>query len=304
MTVSQSTVVQRVRYHLGDFPWETTGSASSSSSVVAVTDGDDWSEGDIGEFVNNGENFRVSSVSSNDLTAGRGFYGTTAATQSSGRVLKNPRFKYTEITNAISSVIQGQLNYPRVYKVSDSSVTPSWGFGWGSSPWGGGLFSGGLTSFGPWVDLDDANALGLIAVSQLTDADPPARVQYGQRHGSFRVLFARNLPVTLAASTVGIAFPDGFADEDNTVFVTYASKITDTVDTGAYTDFSDGDAVTEAIILGAVAQLQGALEIRKPDRALNEVDRLRSSSYYFQLFRRTLSVAEQELRAKAPLMVF
>jgi hypothetical protein len=296
MTVLQSSVVQRIRFHLGDLPWESTGIAASSSSVVAVANGGDWSEGDILEFANNGECVFIQSNSGNNLTGVRGYYGSTADTQASGRILKNPRFRYGEIINAISVVIQGYLPWPRVYKVTQMSITPGWGDAWGAIPWGGGGSFGGAT---PWLDLGDSEALGLCSVFQ---QDDDAVARYGQYHQYGRVFFERNLPTTLVASGAGIAFPDGVANITNDIIVHYASKYTATVDTGAYTDFSDGDSITEAIILGAVAFLQQALEIRKPRKALNEANRLNAGAYYNQLFHSALNSAEKEIRVRNPLM--
>lgn len=269
-----------MRYHLGDLGWETTGSAASSSSSISVPDGTQWGVGDYGEFVNNGEGFRVSAVVTNDLTATRGYYSTTAATQASGRILKEPRFKFNEITNAVSTVVQGFLPHPRVYKVVADTITPA-------------------PSTTTWYDLA-SDALGIVSAYQTQSGTV---MQFGQHHRWDRIIFRRNLPTTLVASGVGVAFPDGFLDPTDTVYVNYAARITDTQTVaGTYDDFSDGDAITEAIILGTVAFLQGALELRKPRNSLNESNRLQGESYYNQLFHSAIATAEKQLRSTAPLM--
>lgn len=287
MSLAQSTVVQRVRIHLGDMPWESAGTASSTTSVIAVTDGTDWSEGDIGELIDVttgvAETFYVSSVSSNNLTAVRGYYGSVAAAHvTSSRILKNPKYRTLEITNAIDSIINWELPWPRIYKVVSDSITPA-------------------TSTTEWYDLA-ADALGLVSVYQLSDNTPVQRRKYGRFHQFERVSFERNLPTALCASGVGVRFPDGFLDDNNTVSIKYAAKITDTITTAAYDDLTDGDAVVEAIIFGTVALLQGSLELRKPRKSAQETDNLRPASYFAGLFTKALTSAEKELRSKSPLM--
>jgi hypothetical protein len=283
LSYAQATLVQRVRWYLGDTPWETTGSASSSSSVVAVSDGTDWQEGDIGEFNNNGENFWVNSISSNNLTAVRGYYGSTAATQASGRVLKAPRYRYSEITNAASAVIK-MLPYPRVYKVTADTITPA-------------------PTTTVWYDLA-ADALGIVRASQLFGSTSNEIAFYGQANGKSgpRILYKNGLPASLATSTVGVRFPDGFAHVSNTVSIDYAARVTDTIVTTNYSDFSDGEALTEAIIFGTVAMLETELELRKPRKPTAETSVARGASMFEDRFRRALHNAEKDIRQKNPLM--
>jgi hypothetical protein len=105
----------------------------------------------------------------------------------------------------------------------------------------------------------------------------------------------------LVNTGVGVSFPV-FRDQDNTIYVTYAAKVTDEVLGGEYQDFDAGDAVVEAIVLGAVALLQSALELRKPRKGAQETDNLRSGSYFGQLYKKALWTAEKEIRAEHPLM--
>jgi hypothetical protein len=263
-------------------PWETTGDASSATSFVTVNDGTDWAEGDVGEF-DDGDTFWVRQPVAEELTSVRSYYGSTGAFHASGsRILKNPKYKHREITNAISSVINFELPFPRIYKVASDTITPDQ--------------SGTI-----WYDLD-ADALGLVSVEQLGDNIPVQRRRYGEFHKWTRVRFERNLPTSLCASGVGLAFPDGFLDNDNTVYVTFAEKITDDTLAGEYLDFDAGDAVVEAIVLGSVALLQSALELRKPRKGAQETDNLRSGSYFGQLYKKALWTAEKEIRARYPLM--
>jgi hypothetical protein len=284
MTMARSLLVQRIRYLLGDNPWETLGEASSDTSEVFVGSGEDWAQGDIGEFLEDGDTFYTRASSGSDIVATRGYYGTTPAPHNAGsRILKNPKYRYWEITNAITSVINFELPFPRIYKVGNDTITPS--------------------QTTTWYDLNE-DALGLVNVEQLGDNAPIPLRKYGEFHKFQRVRFERNLPASLCASGVGLAFPDGFLDNDNTVYVTFASKITDAVSFGVYQDFDAGDAVVEAIALGAVALLQSALELRKPRKGAQETDNLRSGSYFGQLYKKALWTAEKEIRARYPLMAF
>lgn len=282
MSLSQATLVQRIRWEQKDFPWETTGSAASSSSVVSVADGTDWGEGELGEFQDDGEIFYVKSISTNDLTCSRGYYGTTAATHASGRIVKRPRHFYYEIVNAISSVIQGQLMWPKVYKKVADSITPS-------------------PADTVWYDLA-ADALDLIDVRQLYGTSDTKEYRYGLRHDSHKVVLRRNMTTSLATSGVGVSFPGGFIHPTNTVNIDYAARITDTVATNSYSDLTDGDALVEAVIYGAVAHLEGGLENSKPRKPRQDRETLRGAALYTQKFNDALNRAQADLRASMPLM--
>lgn len=306
MSYPQATLVQRIRWNLGDLPWEGTGTAANTTSTVVVNDGGDWAEGDIGEILDavtgDTEIFRDSGQhSGNNVTAVRGYYGSTAAAHiTTSRILKNPKFRYHEITNAISSVIN-DLPWPCIYKIVAQNVTASvtggWGGAWGSSPWGGG--SGG--SSGPWYNLNAA-ALAIQSAYQETLVTPAELHTFGGYHSWSRIVLKRGLPASLAASGVGVAFPDGVNNTVNPVTVNYAAKITDTVATGDYSDLTAGDPIVEAIIYGATALMTGALEIRKPRHAADEVDNLRAGAMFNSFFERALRSAEKDLRQKSPLM--
>jgi hypothetical protein len=284
VSYSQALLVQRIRHALGEKPWETIGSAASSTSVVSVANGDDWAVGDVGEFVTDGDTFWVSDVAGFDLTAVRGYYGSTAASHAaSSRIYKNPKYSYNEITNAISSTIQAFLPWPRVYKVASDTITPS-------------------PTDTKWYDTA-TDVMALINVYQLTDNTPTGRTDYGQFHNRWRVELDRHLPTSLVASGIGLRFPGGFFDVDNTVYITYAAKITDQVTSTNYTDFTDSNAVIETILYGTVALLQGALELRKPRRGASDTNNLQSASYFNRIYHSALAQAEKELRQNSPLMI-
>lgn len=251
-----------------------------------MTDGTDWSEGDIGEIIDVttgvAEDFFTLSISSNNLTVVRGYYGTTAAAHlGASRIFKNPKYRYLEITNAISEIIEMALPWPRFYKIVADSITPD--------------------TTKTWYDLA-ADALALVRVSQSYGLSDLRHQLYGERHFYNRVAFRRGMPTAIAASTVGVSFLDGFRHPTNSVVIVYAAKITDTVSSALYSDFSAGDAITSAIEYGTIALLQGSLELRKPRHSADETDQLRTSVMFDRLFSRAKATAEKELRQKDPLM--
>jgi hypothetical protein len=285
MTIARSIVVQRIRLHLGDLPWETTGSALSDVSTVIVDDGEEWVKGNIGEFFDEGEVFYTRARDGDELTATRGYHGSSASSHSSGaRILQDPRFRFSEITNAISSVIQ-TLPYPRVYKVDTDTITPD-------------------VPTTVWYALSDA-ALALVQVSQL-HGETNENVNYYSRnrgHLGKRVIFESSVPATLGGFGAAVRFPDGFADDSNLVYIDFAMRITDTINTSLeYTDLNDGDALVEAIIFGAVALLSDSMELRKPRRPSPDTEYIQGGQLFEGRHRRALSHAERDIRAASPLL--
>jgi len=283
MALSQATLVQRVRWELGDKRvWQTTGTAADASdATIDVPDGTDWTEGDIGEWVSDGDAFLVQSVASNTLTVVRSFDGSTGAAHAGTALTKNPRYRFHEITNAIESVIQGSLPFPKVYKKVAGTITPD--------------------STKVWYDLAAA-ALALIDVRQLYGTNDTKEGRYGDRHSARPVVLRRNMTTSLVTSGVGVRFPAGLYHASNTINVDYAAKITDTVSSNNYSDLTDGDAIVEAIIYGAVSHLEAALENRKPRKPRQDRETLRGAALYDRKFEEALNRAQQELRASAPLM--
>jgi hypothetical protein len=285
--IAQSELVQRIRLLLGDNPFESQATAVDDiTPYIGVTAGEDWAQGDIGEFIYNGESVRVGEVNGNTLTTVRAYYGSEASPQPLGRILKNPKYRYEEITAAISSVISFELPFPRIYKVDDTTIDPD--------------TVGHPVTANSWYALP-AEAMELVSVIQVSDDSPGKRLQYGLFHSPWGVNFQRNLPSALVNTGVGISFPS-FIDSDNDIYVTYAAQITDEVVGGEYQDFDAGDAVVEAIVLGAVALLQSALELRKPRKGAQETDNLRSGSYFGTLYKKALWTAEKQIRNEHPLM--
>ena len=281
MSLSQATLVQRVRWELGDRPWEDSAltAASASSTITGATTGY-WVKGDIGEFIEDGDTWLTISETTGTITATRSYDGSTGAAHTTKRGLKNPRYRYNEIVNAIESVIQDQL-WPKAWKKVADTITP--------------------LSTTTWYDLA-AEARGLINVRQLYGTSDAKEGRYGGRHSAYPVWFRRNMTTSLVTSGVGLRFPGGMYHASNTVNVDYAAKITDTIATSNYSDLSDGDAVVEAIIFGAVSHLEGALENRKPRKPRQDRETLRGAALYDRRFRDALARANQECKDTIPIM--
>lgn len=239
MAVSSSSLVQRVRDLVHDNPYETTSTTTTTSTTVAVVDGTRWDEGDAGEWQTGTvgyEQFRVASVSSNNLTVTRGYNGTTAETHTSGdRVIKNPLFTGRQIQQAIAAVIN-EL-WPRVYITGTVSLTP---------------VTGQL-----WYDLD-AETLDIIKVGQLYGASSERFGRFGIK-GTHPYAYDGNLPAALVASGKGIRFPAGLFSPSNTVTVTDKRAITGTSDI----EDSGQLPVADAVVYGAVGRLLQALETKR-----------------------------------------
>lgn len=236
MAVSLATLVPRVRdllSELGDQTWFTRGSAASASSVVAVTDGTDWEEGAVGEFQDDGEQFKVISVSVNDLTCFRGHAGTTGAIHAANTaIVRDPNFSYNQINRGLTAAMQRL--WPYVYKVTPTPVTPS------------------TTTF--WYDLA-ATDMELLGARQEYGTTSIAVGEYATRSrrptNKKFIRFARELPTAAAASGVGVYFPDGFYHATNTVKVRTKALVTGTSDIEDSTNLP----VAEALIIGTLPRL-------------------------------------------------
>ena len=98
------------------------GTVSSTDTVITVSNISSWNAGDIVEF-NTGEQAYIKSVSvdNNRFTVSRAWNGTTAATVSDLTAIeKNPKFTYSQIDNAVGSIID-EL-YPEVYRFSTGTA--------------------------------------------------------------------------------------------------------------------------------------------------------------------------------------
>ena len=278
--------MQRIRYELGDRPWEDSScSAASATSTITGATADFWAKGDTGEFLEDGDRFLTISLSGTTITATRSYDGSTGAAHTSARVLKNPRYAFNEITNAIEHVIQSRL-WPLAYKSVADTITPA-------------------AATTVWYDLA-ATALGIIDARQLYGTSDTKEGRYGperQRNGERQIVLRRNMTTGLVASGVGVRFPAGFFHATNTVNIDYAARITDSFTTPNYDDITDADPVIEAIIFGAVSHLEGGLEQRKPRQPRQDRETLRGAALYDRKFREALDRTQSYLRDTIPIRV-
>lgn len=284
MTLAQSTLINRIRRHVKDFPVIDTGTlANAADTTLVVTSTTNYSVGQKLEFIEDGDIFQITEITNaTTLTGLRDVYGSTAAAHSSAAFYIEPRYYRLEIIDAISAVIQERL-WPFAWKAVADTVTPT------------------PASGTRWYDLAAA-ARGLISVRQLY-GNSLMEGRYGPTYRyRRRALLQRNMTTSLVASGVGITFPDGYYHDSNTINIDYAAKITDTLTSTTYDDFSDGDAVVEAIVYGAVAQLEAALENAKPRRPRQDRETLRGAALYDRKFENALDRAYTELMHTIPIM--
>lgn len=288
MSVAQATVISRVRALLGaQVDWEayTTGSvASGSTTTIAVNDGTDWGEGDVGEFAD-GDLFLVQSVASNNLTVKRSHLGTTGAAQASGAViLKNPDFYIKDIKDAIDATINSL--WPYAWTSTATTITPS------------------TTTV--WYNLA-ADVIDLVVVNQIYSTY--SLQYYGDKAGYYPIILNKNIPTSLCASGVGIAFPNGFANPTGDVNIVYRRKITDTIVTSNYSDLSD-DQSTECVAFGAAARLAMAKigpkvileDVAEGERNVDAGDRLTLANFLQAKHTMLLNNWTDELRRSIPPM--
>ena len=284
--ITRASLIQRVRHEVGLFAgtpvWEDSScsAANATSTITGATTGF-WVKGDVGEFITDGDLFLVISETGGTITATRSYNGSTGAAHTTERVLKNPRYTRVEILNAVEQVIQS-LPYPRIYKVVADTITPD-------------------PTSTVWYDVAAA-ALDLVNVTQRYGTSDAKVGLYGmnRRSGVYQVEMQRNLPTGLVASGVGIRFGQ-FYHASNTVNVNYAARITDG-GTTSYDDLEEGDALTEAVIYGAVAHLEGALENRKPRKPRQDRETLRGAARAENKYNELINTAEQQLRETVPLL--
>jgi hypothetical protein len=243
MPVSQSALINRVRDSLEDFPFATQGSASTATSVVAVTDGTDWEEGAIGEFQDDGEQFKVISVSANNLTAFRGWNGTTGASHAaSTTIIRDPTFSYRQVNQALSWT----LNRLWPYAWKSETVTLTYD---ATETW---------YNFAP-----TGTPVGIIAIQQRHGGSQEFVSRFGVDGGK-PFLYRNDLPTGLVTSGRGIRFPAGYYSDQNievrtAVLITGTSDIEDTAEL----------PVADTMVLGAVAHLMRGKQVRRSTQGIN-----------------------------------
>lgn len=290
MALAQATLIQRVRRILGDTPaMQLASTADASDLTVTVADSSLFAAGAVLEFQNNGEQVVVASITNATTIEcySRGFNGTTAATQASGLVYIDPTYTWIDIENAIERTIQSL--WPKAWKQGSDTITPD--------------------TTTQWFDLD-STAIDLIAVrQQYGDADQYV-AGYGEKDSGLPVMFGTHVPTAVAASGIGLRFPNGFAHDTNTVYVNYRAKITttETVE-GTYDDVTEG-LMAEAVVYGAAAKIVGFKEIplvtskdvSQGSTPLGPQQRLTASAWLEDQYRRTLNDLYDELLRTIPPM--
>jgi hypothetical protein len=245
MTLAQTTVVQRVRDLLGEQPWRVQyagATTTTTDTTYDMPDGTRWEEGSIMEWQDGGAQDWVSSVATNTVTIYQGINGTTAVAHASGAtVLKDPRFSYQRIVDAAALTMTSL--FPVIYKVATATVTPN------------------TTS--TWYDLGASDFMGLIkATQQDTNSTSPDVIFYGA-HGSRMSIAITTVPTAVAASGYGVRFPGGVSNVTNAINLSYAAKITSTLDTtSAYADLSDG-ILAEVVVWGTAARLALSTDLQR-----------------------------------------
>lgn len=294
MSFSQATLVQRVRTIMGDNPFAVpcTDNVAQGDTTIDVPDGTEWSEGNVGEYQDDGEQFYVRSVSSNTLTVIRGWNGTTAAAHDgSGTakvIFKNPRVSYIKITTAVTQVMNA-LN-PYVYRTHSFTITP--------------------TATETWQDVGASNTAihSLIQVTQALTATSPKRVfYYGMRNGAYPVALAKNLPTSVATNTVALYMPY-LKDETATINVLAAAPIDATVATGSYSYISEGVEV-DSVVYFTAAELLGAMDVIRTtqedvaqgDTGTKPLQRTQLADYWRRRGTEARRQWEEQLRRDYPL---
>lgn len=285
MAYAKATLIKRVRQLTGDDPWETyITAASGTDNVIPVADGTDWEEGDVGEFQDNGEQFLVRSIATNDLTVKRSHKGTLAAIDhpSDTVVFKHPTFSYIDIEDGIKGTIN--TLWPYAWKATSNSIN--------------------VDNTTEWYAVNQAT-IDLIKVAQ-----PPiggltgAMRYYGSKDG-YPVTFRTDHP-TLGRA---IRFPGGLHTIDNDVVVTARTLITAAVTPPNYDDITD-ELLAECIAYGTAARLVIAKEVprvtqedsRQPDVGVPPQARISAGQILNTMFVTLRHQYADYLRRTAPPM--
>lgn len=151
MATTQAALRQRIRNNVygqaqSDLPFTTTlnaAIANGTDATITVIDGTDWTEGDIGEIMETGEQFRVVSVATHVLTVLRSFNDTEGLAAADGGLLqKNPRFTIQQIDQGIDGVLHSfemwgvhgfgsgtitRVTLQEFYELADVNISPVYG---------------------------------------------------------------------------------------------------------------------------------------------------------------------------------
>ena len=132
--MTMASTVAAIRKLLNDNPDETTLTAaisSTSATTTTVTDIAKFAIGQSWEFDDGStgaEVVRIGGVtdSTSTITIKRGHKGSTAATHSNGAVLlKEPRYFYDTIAQAVNYVLDADLYHEGLYELQEHQITSS-----------------------------------------------------------------------------------------------------------------------------------------------------------------------------------
>lgn len=282
-----AALITRVRAALDTRPFTSTATLTSGADTVAtVTDGNDWEEGSIMEFWNNGgEQCLVQSVSGNDVTVVRGWNGTSAVTQTSQSVFRDPTFTYQQIERAITNAVADL--WPHVWKTTNASIAPA-------------------PTTTVWYPLGD-DCLGIVQAVQEYGANDEKLGFFGGGRDERQIVFEKNLNQTFVTNDAGVRFPNGFFHPTNNVLVKYAAAITGTV--SDIRDDGELDVAT-AVVYGALAKLLTDKETHRVAvgedvevaRSVRVGGRMQASGYYDRLFQREKEKLFVQCKRLFPIM--
>ncbi len=267
-TITADDIVLRLRKLLEDNPWQdvSTGAYAPADGTIAVASPGNWSEGNTMEADDGTySQFRVKAPASGNwyttspITVTASYNGTSDAIHDSGTVLlKEPRFAGYLLYEAVVRTIISLQSWCWVAK--QYTVTPVTSTALYPMPTDFlGLVQGGVVQQGLGTIVEVAS--------------------YDTILGGVTVV--RNLPVTIAPSTVALRF-GWFDNFTNAVTVTYRAEIT----AAAVPD----DSIAECVVMGAAARVMGAKEVpyagqdqgvADPSSAIHAGDQQRTA-FWFQ----------------------
>lgn len=261
MSYSKTTLIRRIRDKVGEQAWydSVTSSPTTTGTALTVADTTKWAVGDVLEFQEDGDRCRVTALTNaTTLAVSRGYLSDTPGTGTAHTgpqlVVKRPVFAYAKIVESISTVID-EL-WPHVYALVTADLTPS--------QTSGGWYSVAST----FEDLSGAYQLGTGTTPQL--------FSYGGRRSDHPIDLVRrqanNVPTT--GTTGNFVYIPLHWNMTNTIRVNGIRRLTDSVTTGNYDDFSAGVEVA-CIINFVVADLLRGTDVgRTSNRDIAQYDSL------------------------------
>ncbi len=244
------------------------GGISNVALTVDVEDGTNWSVADTVAF-DDGEEARVTSISTNELTISRAINGTTAAAHAQfAEIEKRPRFRIQEIDDAIETVLHDL--WPNVWVLAQGTV-------------------GTVSTAKEWYTLTDADIREVLSVFyEEDDYLIPVPIVGWQ--------FFTHLPSAEFTATQGLFIPSfGGADVGDTLY--YIARVELTVVTELL------DRQESLVALGAVHQLLGGEIVarshdpgKRTDRTVQPGQMGRDSIWFLREYRNMRT--REEIRLK------